>query len=77
MEQRRAYADSWVTAIGSADGQAWGSVEFREFVALDEHLAQLEVAVTTGGPARLGHQQYVTDSGLFNAPLQQRLLDPR
>ena len=55
---------------------------FRDFVALDEHLHQLEDflgAAEAGTGSRDGpgghHQQYATDSGLFDAGLQQRLLD--
>ena len=44
-------------------------------MALDEHIHQLEAVLrgSRGGGGKT-HQQYATDSGLFDAPLQQRLL---
>ena len=83
MELRRAYADRWARHLAGSGGLAWNTKVFRDFVALDEHLHQLEdmlgkaEAGVTGsgkGPG-VHHQQYATDSGLFDAGLQQRLLD--
>lgn len=80
MELRRAYADRWAQHLGGPGGLAWNTQAFRDFVALDEHIHQLHVVVDaesggggagSGGP---GHQQYATDSGLFDAGLQQKLL---
>eukprot|EP01043_Picozoa_sp_COSAG02_P041491 COSAG02_NODE_3445_length_6730_cov_4.938772_1_plen_265_part_00 len=82
MELRRAYADRWARHLAGPGGLAWNTKAFRDFVALDEHLHQLEDvlgAAEAGTGSRKGpsghHQQYATDSGLFDAGLQQRLLD--
>lgn len=82
MELRRAYADRWARHLAGPGGLAWNTKVFRDFVALDEHLHQLEDflgAAEAGTGSRDGpgghHQQYATDSGLFDAGLQQRLLD--
>ena len=59
----------------------WDPQVFRDFVALDEHIHQLqgvldaEAGLAAAGPSGRNHQQYATDSGLFDAGLQQRLLD--
>lgn len=80
MELRRAYADRWVRHLAGPGGLAWNTQVFRDFIALDEHLHQLHDVVTpeNGGSSVVevsgGHQQYATDSGLFDAGLQQRLL---
>ena len=82
MELRRAYADRWARHLACPGGLAWNTQVFRDFVALDEHLHQLQdvlrAAAEAGADPRneLGghHQQYATDSGLFDAGLQQRLL---
>ena len=81
MELRRAYADRWARHLACPGGLAWSTQVFRDFVALDEHLHQLQdvlrAAEAGAGPRNESgghHQQYATDSGLFDAGLQQRLL---
>ena len=84
MELRRDYADRWAEHLCGPGGLAWDTQVFRDFVALDEHIHQLQgvldaeagvVAAAAAGPSGRNHQQYATDSGLFDAGLQQRLLD--
>ena len=79
MEMRRAYADRWAQHLGCEGGLAWNTQVFRDFVALDEHIHQLQGVVDEsggdgGGSGGAAHQQYATDSGLFDAGLQQKLL---
>lgn len=79
VEAQRQYADGWCRAVAGCGASAWGSAALRDFVAYDEHEQQLEALCSdgdvTGGsggsPAGVNHKQYLTDSGEFDAPLQQ------
>jgi hypothetical protein len=72
VETQRRWANNWCSRTLAAGTTAWDTVAVQKFVALDEHIHQVALLATASTPTR--HKQYVSDSGEFDASLQQALL---